>query len=168
VRNLYKYIVIFDVDELLLPTQAINWHEMMVNLERDGNNATDVYSFKMINYPHFGNEVKTVTTGVPSFMYMLKHVQRSKLFSPWVFYQLKSIIVPERVQTLHQHEAYLCFGGECNRRKVHPKIGQISHYRETVKLAVQNDTIPDFTLYKFKEQLMKDVEMTLNATKFKP
>jgi Glycosyltransferase family 92 len=166
VRNLYKYIVIFDADELLVPKNAMNWHEMMKSLEKDGDKTTDVYSFKMINYPHL-SKVKAVTE-VPDYYYMLRHVERTRQFSGWMFYQLKSIIVPERVQTLHQHEATLCFGGECKRKKVQPNIAQISHYREKVKHRFENYSIPDFTLYRFKEKLMKDVEATLNATRFKP
>lgn len=76
VRNLYKFIVIFDVDELLIPSQkgVMNWHEMMENIQKDEKEPVDVYKFKMINYPHFDNEVNAVTD-VPENFYMLRHVR---------------------------------------------------------------------------------------------
>jgi hypothetical protein len=172
VRNLYKFIVIFDTDELLIPTEknVMNWHEMMERLQKDNETKPDVYNFKMINYPHFESKVREITDaiGVPKYHYMLTHTQRTKKFKTWKFFQLKSIIVPDNVQTVHQHSASRCLGRKCQSKKVEPAIAQISHYREKVRFRAENNTILDETIWKFKNQLMKAVQKTLNATQFIP
>lgn len=78
------------------------------------------------------------------------------------------MIVPDQVQLVHQHEANLCFAGDCRSSKITPNLGQINHYREKVRFQAENISISDHTVWKFKDQLIKDVEKTLNATNFKP
>lgn len=75
IRNLYKFIAVFDSDEILMPTQTevTSWHEMMGKIVGQSKNFTDVYSFKMINYPHLGQE--DLIPDIPPNNYMLQHVQ---------------------------------------------------------------------------------------------
>ena len=78
------------------------------------------------------------------------------------------MIVPDRVEWVHQHEAVQCFGGNCVQKKVDPNIAVVNHYRIKLKSRHENITIPDFKVWKIKERLLRNVEKTLFETKFTP
>lgn len=191
IRNLYKYVVIIDVDELLIPTQkdVKNWHELLEQISKIAANDTDLFSFKMITFPNVKNDDSSLKN-IPNHNYILRHIkvnisrffpfsyktfklknllQRAKFFFPWIFYTLKSVIIPDRVELLHQHEAIKCIGRDkCVQKKVWPNIAQINHYRSSVKKRIENYTIKDTKMWKIKGQLIKDVEKFLKETNYEP
>jgi hypothetical protein len=80
--NLYKYIVIIDVDELLIPSQndVGNWSRLMETITEavdDPKIKTDVYSFKLISFPNLGNENETAGPDIPLHDYIVRHVRVS-------------------------------------------------------------------------------------------
>ena len=167
VKNLYDYVAIVDMDEVIMPLieEDMTWEDIIKRV--DAKEHIDAYVFQNAYYPEVGAEL--IET-IPSYMHMLQHVQRSKkITKPWE--SVKSFFNTGRVLTIHNHYPHHCLTNKkrkkCTRFAIPPNISQSSHYRDKVDKDYRT-TIEDSTIWKFKERLLKDVQNTLAATKFAP
>ena len=75
--------------------------------------------------PTIGNQSK-----IPSYLHMMQHVYRSKLYEK----RVKSIINTDTALTLRQHIHNLCLEGVvCKNITVDPQLAQTHHYRKGCK-----------------------------------
>jgi hypothetical protein len=72
---------------------------------------------------------------------------------------------PDNISVIFGHGAEYCWDRECNIHYVNESIGQCSHYRESFKEPSDNVTQLDMTFWKYKDELVKAVEKTLNEIK---
>lgn len=167
VMNLYDFVAFLDFDELIVPVLEgdLTWEDLIrranVTLYKDAYVSQNVY------YPEVG--AKPIK-GIPTYMYMLQHVQRSQNFSKFDD-AIKSIFGTEKVVAVHTHEPYKCINRHnewCNRYHFPRNVSQNSHYRDHMDKEEFNVTIEDRTLWKYKDRLMKAVYQTLSDLNFSP
>lgn len=164
VRNLYNFVVFFDTDEVIVPVQenVTTWQDLMKN----ANHESDFFSSQSINYPHFGDEAQM--DGVADYHYILRHTLRSQYFYGVPYWNLKSFVLPQNIIAVHAHHPFMCLRGNCQGENLPTSISQTNHYRDKVKESVQNITVSDQIIWKFKDKLTAAVETTLKETRFKP
>jgi hypothetical protein len=165
VRNLFKYVIALDYDEVLIPVREneYTWENLIQNL--DSNEEVDAYGFKSVVYP---KQDKQYTDKVPSYFYMLQHVQRAMNFSMVknVIFNHKSIIDPKDVMELYAHGAGTCWDKNCTIRYLETSIAQCSHYRDRIFTSSDNETLIDTTFWNYKVKLVQAVEKTLDEMNF--
>ena len=81
---------------------------------------------------------------------------------------MKSIIVPENVETIQHHMPVLCYGRPCQTVIISNEFAQTSHFRNKPMRSDVKEKILDQTVWKFKNQLIREVNKTLQDTNFQP
>jgi hypothetical protein len=73
VKNLYKYVVIIDPDEVLMPLNESHrtWHELIAS-QPTQHELVDVFNAWMITFPPTGSKF---FEDIPTYHYMLQNVQ---------------------------------------------------------------------------------------------
>ena len=100
--------------------------------------------------PTIGNE-----SGVPSYLHMMQHVYRSKIYQPT---SKKSIFNTDTVLLIKQHTHIRCLDGlACQRIEVEPKIAQTQHYR---KKGARERGLTN--ILKSKKNIVKDMRILSN------
>jgi hypothetical protein len=167
VMNLYDFIAIIDMDELIMPVmdEDMTWEDII----RRANVSKDAYVSRNANYPEKGAKL---IEAIPKYMYMLQHVERSKNFSN-PGHAVKSIFRTERVLTVHTHAPHHCLRPEpgknrCKFFKFPTNVSQNSHYRDHMGDPDSYITQEDKTIWKFKDQLIEAVKKTLMDLNFVP
>lgn len=163
-KNLYDYIAVLDMDEVIWPVNEddMTWNDL---IKRDNQlEYKDAYISSNVYYPE--TEAEPIE-GIPSYMYMMQHIQRHEHASQNGA-AAKSLFGTERVLAVHNHFPYFCIApdNKCVNRNVPEDISQSSHYRsgkgdENEKLVVDNK------IWKYKDQLTKAVQGTMKATRFR-
>lgn len=165
-RNLYtyKYIALLDIDEVIMPLNAMSWEDLMDTVEskslaiknetRASYNVRNVYFLDDLIHSHgWFNDV-------PKYMHMLQHVYRSKNFTKPNQY-VKCFHNPERALILHNHFPLACLSSGCTSYAIETTDAQLQHYRadcvKTLKKSCsqfRNNSIVDKTIWKFKDTLI--------------
>jgi hypothetical protein len=87
---------------------------------------------------------------------------------------MKSIIIPDKVVSVYMHFAMFCLDGDkqdswCKwERYVPENVSLVYHFRDSFLEEMDNTAKTDFTMWKYKNNLVQAVAETLNATGFKP
>jgi hypothetical protein len=170
VMNLYDFVAILDMDELIMPVmkEDMTWEDII--RRANVSEYRDAYVSQNVYYPEVG--AKPVEE-IPKYMYMLQHIERSKNFSKSSD-ALKSIVGTERVLAIHTHMPHRCiypkpYRYKCNYFDFPRNISQNSHYRDHMdKNTTFNVTQEDKTLWKYKDRLMQAVQKTLMDLDFSP
>jgi hypothetical protein len=83
---------------------------------------------------------------------------------------MKSMMIPEKIVSLYLHFAMFCRDGSvwCKMNTLPENVSLIYHFRDEFLHGTDNITREDFTMWKYKDELMKAVAETLNETGFKP
>lgn len=173
----YKYIVLLDTDEIIMPKSAMNWKELMETVVpkalltkkdlRASYNVRNVYFMDDMNHNHDWYRE------IPHYMHMLQHVSRSYNYTKPGQY-VKCFHDPERVLTLHNHFPLSCLGGACSSYAIETTDAHLQHYRadcvKTLKKSCdkefKNNTIVDTTIWKYREPLVSRVTDILVKLKF--
>lgn len=165
VRNLYEYVAVLDADEVIMPVLETdrNWEDMFNSFDK--SIKPDSYSFENVYYPNVDAEP---LDEVPKYHHMLQHIQRSVNFS-YPGEAVKSFNVPENIKVVHNHYGLFCFSRHaCWCYGMPTNISQLSHYRDHMDSASFNVTVENKLMWKFKDELIRDVKETLEATNFLP
>jgi hypothetical protein len=80
----------------------------------------------------------------------------------------KSFVVADNATVVYNHGALLCGDRECNNFRIPLDLSHVNHYREEVFNYTSNITDKDVGIWRFKDELMKAVNATLQATHFVP
>ena len=110
--------------------------------------------------PTVGND-----SGVPSYLHMMQHVYRSKIYQP----RVKSIVNTDRALLIKQHTHIRCLDGiACKRTIVKPKIAQTQHYRKGPKepklkklTQSKKNILKDTRILRNLETVMKNTKIAL-------
>lgn len=170
VKNLYDFVAFLDMDEVIIPTmdEDLTWEDMLKRTNL--SDPKDAYISRNLYYPEVGAKA---IEGIPSFMYMLQHVERSVNYSrPGA--AVKSLFNTETVLAVHTHYPHFCFNKDpkrfkCNHENLPTNISQSSHYRDHMDPGTTyNVTREDKTIWKYKERLIEAVLETLRDLEFVP
>ncbi|XP_014227498.1 uncharacterized protein LOC106652859 [Trichogramma pretiosum] len=172
----FKYIVLLDVDEVIMPVRDATWRELMDrvmpkalklrNETRASYNVRNVYFLDDLLHSHGAFK------DIPSWAHMLQHVFRSKNFTKPNQY-IKCFHNPERVVTLHNHFPLACLGAGCTSYPIDTTDAQLQHYRaDCVKslkkscVEYRENSVLDTTIWRYKDQLIPRVNSTLRNLGF--
>jgi hypothetical protein len=169
VMNLYDFVAIIDMDELIMPVMSedMTWEDII--RRANVSKYKDAYVSQNANYPDKG--AKPIEE-IPKYMYLLQHIERSKnLSNPGE--AVKSIFGTERVLTVHTHKPHHCIRldsrkNRCKVFKFPTNVSQNSHYRDHMGDPDLYITQEDKTIWKFKDQLIEAVQKTLMDLDFAP
>lgn len=79
---------------------------------------------------------------------------------------VKSFIDPTYVLSIYEHFAHLCLGEDwCNFDTLDPSMSAVFHYKTS---EINNATISDKTIFKYKDELVAAVNLTMSETGFVP
>ncbi|KAK5640523.1 hypothetical protein RI129_011334 [Pyrocoelia pectoralis] len=175
----YKYIVLLDVDEVIIPLNGTSWKELMeqvlrkalkVNKEaRTSYAVRNVYFLDNLLHDHGWFDE------IPRYMHMLQHVYRAKNFTGPSAY-IKCFHNTDKVLTLHNHYPRACLRGGCYSYSIDTTDAQLQHYRRDCVADVSKSECEDFkkngildtTIWKFKQPLMERVPMVLRNLGYFP
>jgi hypothetical protein len=169
VMNLYDYVALIDMDELIIPVmeEDLTWEDL-INRANSNSNSSDYfdgYVAQNVFYP----ESKAIHNDIPKFMYILQNTQRSKNYSV-EGEGVKTIVGTERILTLHTHYPHHCLTNKrhkCHRFWYPTNMSQNSHYRDAVDPQFK-ETQDDTLIWKYKDKLIKAVQETLKESGFVP
>ncbi|VDO44178.1 unnamed protein product [Haemonchus placei] len=168
--NTHRYILILDIDELIVPTQHDNYHELLQTIEQD--TPTDrISSLSFSNVFKF--PTKMVNQSIPDYMYMLRNSYRSRKTSNHRDYG-KSMTSTANVATVFNHFALHRLSPNISGTFYVPqRLGVKLHYKATCPIEarkecdeLQTDTVVDHSLDRFAGELERRVNRTLNELKF--
>uniref|UniRef100_A0A023GAL3 Glycosyltransferase family 92 protein n=1 Tax=Amblyomma triste TaxID=251400 RepID=A0A023GAL3_AMBTT len=182
-RNLYsyEYIVLLDIDEVVMPVQHRTWKELMnevvpmalqqKNYTRASYNVRNVYFLDdMMNEDAKKHAVHEV--GIPGYMHMLQHVYRAKNFTKPGSY-VKCFHNVDRIVSVHNHFPLNCFG-TCTTYSIDTPYAQLQHYRKDcvgpLKKSCNSEfkvyTVRDTTIWRYKDELIQRATKALKDLGF--
>ncbi|XP_056394100.1 uncharacterized protein LOC130290462 isoform X2 [Hyla sarda] len=162
-RNMYrsKYVLLNDLDEIILPFKHMTWDSMMESLQRE-NPDVNVFLFESHNFPQ-----SVVTNGnfpdisswkdVPGFN-LLNHIHREP-DRPNIFNARKMIVNPRKVIQTSVHSVLKSLGGI---HYVPLKTGLVHHCKWPHQPDLKSQLIDDRTIWKFNVSLIRNVNRVLN------
>ncbi|GFU60724.1 glycosyltransferase family 92 protein [Trichonephila clavipes] len=182
-RNLYsyEYVVLLDIDEIIMPVKYDSWSELMKevvqlalkekNYTRASYNVRNVYFLDDLqdgdDLHHEAHEL-----GIPRYLHMFQHVYRSKNFTKPGSY-VKCFHNTERVVSLHNHFPLNCLG-TCTTYSINTSLAQLQHYRKDCVGSLKNScktdfrlyTLKDTTIWRYKDEAIKRTTRTLSKLGF--
>uniref|UniRef100_A0A1I7VZC9 Glycosyltransferase family 92 protein n=1 Tax=Loa loa TaxID=7209 RepID=A0A1I7VZC9_LOALO len=173
----HKFVLILDIDEVIVPLKHDNWSAMLDNIIttfHDKNlKKIEVTSISIRNVFKFPSNISLLNSFVPPYMYMLRNRRKSETLSKpgeygKVFINTNSIATVFNHFALHRHRADVA-----NTLYVEPDIAIKLHYKskcpiesgkqcEHLKYVTVDDTIMD----RYAEQLTRQVTKVLNYLHF--
>lgn len=172
----YRYIILLDIDEVIMPLTVLNWKDLMEMIEAEAKELNKNYASFDVRNIYFWDNLKhdhDWLDDIPRYMYMLQHVYRTTNYTRAGYY-VKCFHNTDRVLTLHNHFPFSCIKGSCQSFSINTTLAQLHHYRpdcvEDLKKVCQemkNNTIKDSNIWRFKEDLVKRTEKALDDIGFK-
>ncbi|EDW00189.1 uncharacterized protein LOC6565482 [Drosophila grimshawi] len=177
-RNMYKfdYIGVFDTDEVIMPLGNITKLSDLIKLAHKvpnyGQDASDCsawagFCFRNVYFPLYPKRPK-VYKNLPSFYYMLQHVERVKeycdpLSATKCFHSTQFVI------GLHNHfPIYIAYNGECDPKSVPIEFGQLQHYREPDNKTHLLNPVVDDSIWRYQPLLQQRVYAKYEKLGFLP
>ncbi|KAM9326565.1 uncharacterized protein PAF06_002785 [Gastrophryne carolinensis] len=162
-RNMYqsRYVILCDIDEIILPFKHLTWDSMMEELQQENPNA-GVFLFFEYTFPQTfstnGNFLGTLSwKDVPGFNILeYVHMEPDRLL---VSNNRKLIIDPRKVVQTSVHKPLKTIGSV---RKVPEQIAIVHHCRAPKQPQLQKTLlIEDKTIWKFNGSLITNVNKVL-------
>ncbi|GAB6033633.1 hypothetical protein CHUAL_013692 [Chamberlinius hualienensis] len=181
-RNLYlyKYVVLLDIDEVIMPTSTSSWKALMeqiqsiVELNKPKDYKAASYNVRNVYFFSDLHDAKA-EEGIPEHLYMIRHVVRSSEFSKKGRY-VKCFHDVSQVKALHNHYPLFCLPGfSCATFDISPLMAQLQHYRfncqdiDTTECFTKfkNKTVVDVNIWRYKTELeelvMRDIQRLKNV-----
>ncbi|KAF5292070.1 hypothetical protein FQR65_LT11336 [Abscondita terminalis] len=163
----YKYIVVVDVDEVIVPMKRFTWTELLEDLEQNGKSYDSYNAINLLYYTDLGFTHEWFKD-IPEYMHILNHVYRMPVI-PKHDTQIKSFHNTETVLSVHNHYPFACLHGDCNNFNINPDDARMQHYaRKNQKMYddFTKTSVFDATIWKYKEILTKRVTKALTEMGF--
>jgi hypothetical protein len=171
-RHLYshRFVVMLDIDEAIIPILHNNWKEMIdYIITYDSNSLREYTSFAAQNVYFFGSFSKHIEpkslAGIPSHMFMLRHIYRSANFSQPGF-AVKSFVSTDTTLAVFNHYGLFPLYNNMSRYSLISKsLAQLNHYRDncpnTMFIQCKDNFAKywkkDLHIWKYKNQLIRRV-----------
>ncbi|XP_063880400.1 uncharacterized protein LOC135111213 isoform X1 [Scylla paramamosain] len=174
--NLYKFIVLLDTDEVIMPRAVPNWKELLEQVAPQVMSGEDhpyaSYYARNVYFLDSMQDKHGWAMDVPRFMHMLQHLYRAANYTAATSY-IKAFHDPQLVLTLHNHFPFSCLTPHCRYFRIPTKVAHLQHYRvqcvsELKKVCpyYRNHTVLDDDILKFKEALLRGTLHTLRHLGF--
>lgn len=175
-KHMYEYTLLLpiDFDEIILPSREEDktWFQM---LNRTDEMLSDFQQtcYLAVNHVFFlaeNNNENGTQPGIPANMHFLQRVNRAERFSePWK--EIKSFLATENTIASNNHMPFECAFPTLGR--ILPRdIAQLHHYRRGCPNCrteeyedFRTHSVKDLTLWKYKEEIIRNVNKTLEALK---
>uniref|UniRef100_A0A6P7GVL3 Glycosyltransferase family 92 protein n=1 Tax=Diabrotica virgifera virgifera TaxID=50390 RepID=A0A6P7GVL3_DIAVI len=163
-RNMYryKYIIVIDTDEVIVPMKDDNlkalMHRVKTKLLATGKiERGAAYTVTNVHFVNGSTEDETI----PKHMYMLRHTYRDKEMHDKEF--LKSFLNTEKVLTVFNHYPLDCLKpGPCLKYHIDSEDAHLQHYRPNCKVKCKGKQhVTDESIWKYRDILIKRVQSTL-------
>ena len=179
----YKYIAIFDVDEIIIPRKlGQTWIDLIPHFEENKAFHYVKTAYFFSNASASGNQTDrnktdnlgSTTENVPTYMHMLGPIHRSKRYTELI----KSFLKTENVELVTSHMPSSCLENKWNTiweygQWIKPDVALAHHYRSGCKKSkdcnsiYENKREKDTTIWEFKNKLIsntKEMIYALNLT----
>ncbi|CAF0925695.1 unnamed protein product [Didymodactylos carnosus] len=178
----YHYILLLDIDEVIMSLQHRTWLEMIQEIQRNWLNKNETYtSFSARNVyflEHLKDENSTEIdqfneqSDIPPYLHMLTHIYRSSHYTKSGAY-VKTFFDTERLIALHNHFPLSCFR-RCRTHEINITLAHLQHYRKGCVKALQKscqtehrlNRIRDTTIWRYKNDLIQRTSLTLKKLNF--
>ncbi|XP_059473573.1 uncharacterized protein LOC132195525 [Neocloeon triangulifer] len=174
----YRYIVLLDVDEVIIPLKVETWPELIfdrtVPNARAAKNVT--YASFMAGNIHFMDDKKEYNDwhpDIPRYMHMLQHVLRNSDYVR-AGYGVKAFHDTDLILALHNHYARACIGNDefwCESVHFDTIEAHLQHYcsgRNKPECMTMRDgaLTLDTSIWRYKDELIRTVQQTLKRLGF--
>lgn len=155
-RNLhkYEYILIVDIDEVVVPINGDNWTQMIEDVHTSDQVKSEVASYIMHGAKVYGEQAQTEEPDQLGLSVLAKlsrgNISRA---NPKCFHSTRRVVIVDN------HMPRMCFD-KCENHLVNYNRGYFLHFRGDL-LKTQNTTF-DSTLLKYKNRLERNVIEQLN------
>ncbi|KAK6745758.1 hypothetical protein RB195_012087 [Necator americanus] len=162
----HRYILILDIDELIVPLQHENYAELLATIEST-KSIDQISSLSFSNVFKF--PAKAVDMSRPAHMYMLRNAMRSRKTSDHRNYG-KSLTNTATVATVFNHFAlHRLMPNVSGTMYVPERLGIKLHYKSMCPIEaqkecaeLQQDTVRDHSIDRFADELERRVNRTLS------
>ncbi|XP_063592845.1 uncharacterized protein LOC134769963 [Penaeus indicus] len=173
----YKYVVLLDIDEIILPRNLPSWKALMKALVKDAFKANKKprtsFAARNVYFLDSMQERHGFYKDIPRYMHMLQHVYRAKNYTKPGAYA-KCFHDTQSVFTLHNHFPFSCLGKGCHAYYIPTKDAHLQHYRrecvgelhKTCESEFKVHTVRDTTIWKYKRSLILRASETLRRLGF--
>ena len=178
-KNIYKFdlIISLDIDELLVPLKPEDrsWKDLLNKVMPRGipiNSISPVnFEVRMVFFNLDNNHHGEIQPEVPKNLLFLQHIYRAAKLSPEGS-GAKSFMRTDDVIIIHIHRALQCVDF-CNIYDINDEDARVQHYRNGCGSGhsieecndFRNHTVRDTALWRYKDDIMKNVDETVKATK---
>ncbi|XP_067140238.1 uncharacterized protein [Centruroides vittatus] len=155
----HNFVLLLDLDEIIVPTRDLNWHQMIKRIFDDqpdallnycSLSARNVYFFDQ--FTGDSNSYKDIK--VPHYMHMLKHIYRSANFSKLGF-AVKSFISTNNTLAVFNHYALIPLYPRLRRNGlINKDVARLHHYRSECPLSMKMDCLKIYLKYRVKDTLI--------------
>ncbi|CAF1230640.1 unnamed protein product [Didymodactylos carnosus] len=178
----YHYILLLDIDEVIMPLQHRTWLETIQEIQRNWLNKNETYtsfSARNVYFLEDLDEENSTEIGqfneqlnIPPYLHMLTHIYRSSHYTISGAY-VKTFFDTERLITLHNHFPLSCFR-RCRAYEINITLAHLQHYRKSCVKAIQKSCqtehrlhrIRDTTIWRYKNDLIQRTSLTLKKLNF--
>ncbi|XP_042209573.1 uncharacterized protein LOC121857557 [Homarus americanus] len=130
--NLYKFVVLLDTDEFIMPRKAKSWKDvisLVAPKALSGQEHTkSSYCARNIYFLDSMQKKQTTSKYIPKFMYFTNNLYRAVNYTKPGAY-VKCYHDTERVLTLHNHYPFSCLRDHCSNPSIPTTIAHLQHYR---------------------------------------
>ncbi|XP_050725350.1 uncharacterized protein LOC127003037 [Eriocheir sinensis] len=177
-KDLYRLVVLLDIDEVIMPRATPDWRQLMRQLAPEAmaglGNPYSSYYARHVYFLDGMQEAHGWTADAPRFMHMLQHLHRARNYTGPGSY-VKAFHDPQRVLTLHNHFPFSCLPGGCRALSIPTEAAHLQHYRSDCVGELRgrcpdfrNHTVREDAILRFKEPLIQGVLRTLRRLGFLP
>lgn len=171
----YKYIILLDTDEVIMPIKAMNWSSLIEKVLPEArikfNNDPSTLTVQNTFFLDYFLDSHGYFTEIPTYMHMMQHVYRSRKHTRPGSYA-KAFFSTEHVLSLHNHHPIECLDG-CRNYDIRVEDAQLNHYRSSCDSATKKecdellkDIVLDSSIWRYSETLNSNVYNTLNELGF--
>ncbi|KAJ6219222.1 hypothetical protein RDWZM_005034 [Blomia tropicalis] len=179
-RNIYrhKYLIVKDIDEMIIPQNLNNWHELIDKIENNMNeNDLRTKAYYMNRHAHVYDmfEEETIEDEklkpIPEYLYMMRHTYRSKLSE--IGRNIKCFHRTDLVTAVHNHFPMKCINTtghhSCGGLEININDSILMHYRRNLFMPKDcitsgnpiNCTIRDRRAWRHFRKLYEQVQTNL-------
>lgn len=151
----YNYIVVVDIDEVILPVNSNSWTDLFKEIDtiKDYNVTYTEYITRQVRFFTDWNADESEVRDIPFYTPMLSHVSHIEAYdisnAPKGFFDTRFTV------SLHNHWPVTCIGGTCHKFHVPLNMSQMNHYRLKRNVDdVKGKVYKDKTIWKFKDELI--------------
>ncbi|KAG5668808.1 hypothetical protein PVAND_016732 [Polypedilum vanderplanki] len=168
---MYEYIIPMDVDEFIIPikTEDRTWEDLIKRTISSVNDKNfEIFPvtnrFFLLNNSHENETYE----GIPKNLLFLSNIYRVSNIT--INSGTKTFMQIDRILIIHNHFPLSCIKSEwCKRLDIKLEDGQLSHYRKSCNnrecVESRMNPVKDTTLWKYKNEILKNVNETLENLK---